>query len=146
MILCGIDPGKKGAVARYDLSQNQLFIQPIPATIAETLDVLKSCSDAHFVAIEKPYYPRMIGIKHAATIAQNYGVLLAGLTAMKVSFEQIPPAKWKQNLNLTSDKDASRQRATELFPTFADYWKLKKNDGLAEAALLAYWAKIRSKI
>jgi crossover junction endodeoxyribonuclease RuvC len=146
MIFCGIDPGKQGAIAKLCTDSDSLYIQPMPDTMSGVLLALKSCQDASFVAIEKPFFPPRIGIKHATTIAQNYGVLLAGLTDLQVSFEQIPPAKWKKNLSLSSDKEASRQRANELFPIYTHYWKLKKNDGLAEAALLAYWAKIRSKI
>ena len=36
-------------------------------------------------------------------------------------------------------KDASRMRAMELFPTRAELFKRAKDDGRADAALIAYW-------
>jgi hypothetical protein len=36
-------------------------------------------------------------------------------------------------------KDASRMRAMELFPSKAELFKRAKDDGRADAALIAYW-------
>ena len=51
----------------------------------------------------------------------------------------VPPQVWKRRFNLTSDKDASRARASELLPAHAHLWPLKEHDGRAEAALLALY-------
>jgi hypothetical protein len=37
------------------------------------------------------------------------------------------------------NKDASRQKASMLFPKFAHLWARKKDDGRAEAVLLAHY-------
>lgn len=139
MIYGGIDPGKKGAIARLD--GHHIDAIEMPSTVKEVLDALQILGDADLVAVEKPIYPAMIGIKNATTIALNYGVLLAGLTKIAVPFVQISPVKWKKSLDLSRDKDLSRQRATELFPDQAHLWKYKRQDGIAEAALLSWWAK-----
>ena len=35
--------------------------------------------------------------------------------------------------------EEARKRASELMPTASELWKLKSDDGVAEAALLAYY-------
>jgi hypothetical protein len=42
-------------------------------------------------------------------------------------------------MHLSTDKNASRALASQYFPDAADQWKLAKQDGRAEAALIAYW-------
>jgi hypothetical protein len=37
-------------------------------------------------------------------------------------------------------KDGARARASQLIPSAAHHWPLKKHDGRAEAALLAFYA------
>ena len=39
----------------------------------------------------------------------------------------------------SAGKDASRMRAMELFPSKAELFKRAKDDGRADAALIAYW-------
>ena len=56
----------------------------------------------------------------------------------------VTPQRWKGEVGIhirdRSNKDASRERASELFPSHAHLWKAKTKDGWAEAALIAYWA------
>jgi crossover junction endodeoxyribonuclease RuvC len=42
-------------------------------------------------------------------------------------------------MHLSADKGESRRRATQLFPDYADQWTRVKDDGRAEAALLAFY-------
>jgi hypothetical protein len=51
----------------------------------------------------------------------------------------VSPAKWKKALGLSADKGASRRRAIELWPERAQWFARVKDDGRAEAALIAYW-------
>ena len=62
-----------------------------------------------------------------------------------VPYTLVPPTRWKRVLALGKDKEESRQRAMQLFPT-ADL-HLKKHHGRAEALLLAYYGSLslRSK-
>ena len=41
-------------------------------------------------------------------------------------------------------KNAARKRASEILPAASELWQLKCDDGLAEAALIAYWGATRS--
>ena len=141
----GIDPGKKGAIAWLDES-GALTAVEMPSTTKDVLDVIESMAqhDVKMLALEKPIAMPGQGTKTTSTVFQAYGVLVAGLTVFHVPFIEVSPARWKRNLDLTSNKDMSRERASQMFPDYAHLWKLKRQDGVAEAALLAYWAKIKN--
>lgn len=142
----GIDPGKKGAIAW--LSQDgHLTAVEMPSTTKDVLDVIESMAqhDVKMLALEKPIAMPGQGTKTTSTVFQAYGVLVAGLTVFNVPFIEVAPARWKRNLDLTASKDLSRERATQMFPEYAHLWKLKRQDGVAEASLLAYWAKTQTR-
>jgi len=142
----GIDPGKKGAIALLD-EQNVVDALEMPETTKGVLEAIERMSeyDVKMLALEKPIAMPGQGTKTTSTVFQAYGVLVAGLTVFHVPFIEVAPARWKRNLDLTSSKDLSRERATQMFPEFAHLWKLKRQDGVAEAALLAYWAKTQTR-
>ena len=52
----------------------------------------------------------------------------------------MPIRDWKAALNLSSAKSASREQASLTFPDDAAQWARVKDDGRAEAALLAWYA------
>jgi len=141
----GIDPGKKGAIAWLDES-GALTAVEMPSTTKEVLLIIESMAqhEVKMLALEKPIAMPGQGTKTTSTVFQAYGVLVAGLTVFHVPFIEVSPARWKRNLDLTSNKDMSRERASQMFPDYAHLWKLKRQDGVAEAALLAYWAKIKN--
>ena len=91
--------------------------------------------------------PRQAG--HMAT-AFNYGLLVATVReALPSDRPPIYPSAriWKPDLGLSSDKEASRALASELFGAQATglYWPTKSREGVAEAALLGYWRARRLK-
>ena len=138
-IIIGIDPGKLGAIAALDTDDMSVIVHDMPATIEEKRAILSEIGRAHSAWIEKPFFPRMIGIKNAVTIAQAYGEMRACLFFAGVPTSEVPPAAWKKHLGLSGDKDASRAQAAMVFPDQAHLWARKKDDGRAEAALIAYY-------
>ena len=76
----------------------------------------------------------------------GYGALIACVAANKTPMHLVTPQKWKKHFGLTSDKDTSRQLAMQRFPDYADKFVRKKDDGRAEAALIAlYGAEVLNK-
>jgi len=60
------------------------------------------------------------------------------VTANRFRLVRVRPQAWKKKMGLIGkDKTASRGLARELFPQYAERFKLVKHDGLAEAALIA---------
>lgn len=150
MIICGIDPGLSGALAFFDTATGTLETIDMP-----TLTVGKAAKrriDEHQVAnllwhrsstghafIELLAGRPLEGVTSARTAGTGYGKILGVLAAVGVPFTEVSSNKWKAALGVTGDKDNSRLRASQLWPYASDQWPLKKHDGRAEAALIAYY-------
>jgi len=76
----------------------------------------------------------------------GYGALIACVAANKTPMHLVTPSKWKKHFNLSSDKDTSRQLAIQRFPDHYERFARKKDDGRAEASLIAlYGAEVLNK-
>ncbi len=138
MLILGIDPGRQGALALLDTAEGRVTCTDMPDTTAGLANFIVALPRVAFCIIEKPFYPQMIGIKNAAKIAEAYGALKACLHWGGIPTREVRPAEWKAALGLTSSKSASREKAGMLFPDDADQWNRVKDDGRAEAALIAW--------
>ena len=138
-IYLGIDPGKKGAIALFDVEACTVKTHDMPGTTRELHDLIASLPIIKRCTVEKPFYPQMIGVTNAAKIAQAYGTLIGALAWRDIPFAEVPPNKWKLKLSLSNNKNASREMAMQRFPDDADQFKRVKDDGRAEAALLAIY-------
>jgi crossover junction endodeoxyribonuclease RuvC len=153
-MILGIDPGQSGAFALYNPKHERVAVLDMPTLSITVNQSVKKMIDlsaikewllchemliAH-VIMEKPTAMPKQGI----TSAFNFGWTNGGLTglivgALAVRLTLIAPATWKKSMKLTADKDACRLRASQLFPNDADKWTRKKDDGRAEAAMLAWY-------
>lgn len=71
-----------------------------------------------------------------------FGLVEGVVAACKFSYELVMPAVWKRAMGLTGDKEQSRAMALRLFPTLAGELARKKDEGRAEALLIAeYWRR-----
>lgn len=136
----GIDPGRQGALALMSTETNTVNCIDMPDTTAALHDAIASFPIIKGCMVEKPFFPRMIGIANATKIAQAYGTLLGALQWRDIPFREITPSKWKAAMSLSSNKAASREMASQSFPAQSDLFKRVKDDGRAEAALLALYA------
>ena len=151
MIVIGIDPGISGAIARYNSSEasaaTQLIIWDMPIlevnkkkTISPYLvaNILKEAAAP--VYIEKVAAMPNQGVTSMFNFGKGFGVLLGAAAGLGLQTTQVTPQQWMKALKCQRGKDANRQRACELFPQYADMFSRKKDDGRADAALLAYYA------
>ena len=83
--------------------------------------------------------------KNGITAAFTFGWMCAGLetalVACEVPFTYVRPQEWKKAMKCPRDKDESRMRATQLMPSNAELWRLKKHDGRAEAAMIGLYGE-----
>ena len=70
---------------------------------------------------------------------EGYGMLQACIAANKHPTHFVTPAKWKGHFGLNRDKGVSRSKAMERFPEYAQLFSRVKDDGRAEAALIALY-------
>ena len=139
--ILGIDPGKSGAFALLDCDEMGVATYDMPGTLDEKLALIADIGKVKCAWLERPFFPRMIGIKNAVTIAVAYGELKACLFFAGVPTFEVDPSAWKKYMRLSTDKNASRALASQFFPDSADQWARVKDDGRAEAALIALYGK-----
>ena len=153
MIVLGMDPGLKGAIARLT-DDDELWIEDVPTlpckpkgnevnipVLNEIIETLSFEADHAFIE-QVSSMPKQ-GVATTFKFGETYGAQRALVVAHGVPVTYIPPSKWKPEIGLTKDKNLSRTRATQLFPKFAHYFKRAKDDGRAEAALIAYYGRQR---
>ena len=135
----GIDPGRQGAIALLHPETSELTVWDMPDTTTALHDLIAGLPMVKRCYVEKPFYPQMIGVTNAAKIAQAYGTLIGALSWRDIPFVEVRPAKWKAAMDLSTSKSASREKASQMFPDCADQFKRVKDDGRAEAALIAFY-------
>lgn len=148
--IIGIDPGLGGALAL--LYNNDLEIYDMPtiqdgtkrrvdhAQLAVILDTWAKHQGITCV-IEK--VASMPGNGHAGafTFGRAAGVVIGAVAANFIPIVEVPPQVWKRKTQTPTDKDGARLRASEIFPRYAGQWARIKDDGRAEAALIAYYGR-----
>lgn len=145
-IFCGIDPGKKGAMAIMGYSNTtgeRYMMKIIPFDPQEYIKALKQFNGAT-VCIEQVHSISKQGIASSFTFGVMYGWLLGMLDTIGVSYQVVSPQKWKKEYGLNSDKAKSIEVCHRLFPNVSlkrtERCK-KDDDGLAEALLLCEYAR-----
>ena len=80
------------------------------------------------------------GRNRVLTMGKGVGAIVDALEVCDVPVVAEPvPSKWKADMGLSSDKEASRAMALALFPAHAAMFKRKKDHDRAEACLLGVW-------
>lgn len=146
MNILGIDPGMSGAIAWYDGAELIVWNMPIHPKEAggNDLDIHKlyrtisqNVPDHCFLEKTTPM-PGVSG-KASYSMGKSEGALVGILVALFVPYTLVRPAQWKKEMACPADKNLSRQRASQLLPAYAHNWDRKKDDGIAEAALIALY-------
>jgi crossover junction endodeoxyribonuclease RuvC len=154
MRVIGIDPGLDGAVAIINGTGNLVVIDMPTVTVerngkskrqvsaTELAQILAShnSNNCH-VFVEKVSAMAGQGVTSVFSFGRSFGMIEGILAAYKLPVTYVAPATWVKAVGRGQGKDASRARAMELFPNNQADFKLKKWDGRADAALIAYWGK-----
>ena len=148
-MILGVDPGKTGAIAALTVDGRLAGVDDMPVTgsivSAALLDELvhnrvDPLADRPGTAvIELVHAMPGQGVTSMFSFGRSLGVVEGVLAAQEWSIEWVTPARWKKTLGLSADKDESRRRAIELWPEHAGLFARKKDNGRAEAALIAWW-------
>lgn len=148
----GIDPGAAGAVAILEAGKLvQVFDMPVvevqvggkakrrvaPEILASELR-LYNVADTVAVVEQVGAMPGQ-GVTSMFAFGQAYGLVLGVLAGLWIPTTTVTPTTWKKALKLNAGKDGARAKAAQLWPAQAGEFKRVKDDGRAEAALLAYW-------
>lgn len=172
--ILGIDPGLGGALALYTLPEDGFDTPPVihdmpnhpdggidAAALVQLVTDLVNGLPRHgqiHAAIENVgSRPRQAG---AFAFGLSTGIIHGVLAAAGVPFTLVSPAVWKASMGLrrhvaaagqaeetpAQNKTRARQLAAQLFPGAASQFKRIRDDGRAEALLLAvYFANRKEK-
>ena len=142
----GIDPGKSGALAIIHASGN---VEIVPFDAAQySLKLARICTGEYPVTccVEKVGAMPGQGVVSMFNFGHNLGLIEGLLQAYGISYQLVPPQTWKKEFSLSSDKAKSIEVCQKLFPDvslLATERSRKPNDGMAEALLMAEYARRR---
>ncbi len=162
MIILGIDPGLSGALAL--LTPTTLEVFDVPSFKAKTrgremngpevarwldsqgceasgLDEGENRSMIDHAFIESVAAMSRQGVASMFKFGYTAGRLRGIVEAHFIPVTLVSSQKWKRDLGVPREKDAARARASELFPSHSDLFVRVKDDGRAEAALIAEWGR-----
>lgn len=153
--ILGADPGVSGAFCLLNKDTQRLIAYPIPTTKIKGKTALDGVSlaawlDTHRNLIDFGYVEQVTSRPRQAGQFQfgiNTGVIHGMLWANAIPWKLVPPNQWKFWFNIKRDdtqtyrdmKNHSRALASEQWPEQADLFKRIKDDGVAEAALIALY-------
>lgn len=154
MKVLGVDPGASGALALVEGGQ-LVAVEDMPTRIDTLSDgrertrvdgralarlLLTWSPDAVF--LEQVNARPGEGPVGAFAFGRNVGVVEGAVGVLGVLATQVPPGNWQRAVRVRRGPDGdiktpARMRAQELYPQHAHLFRRKKDDGRADAALLA---------
>ena len=140
----GIDPGKSGALALLT-EDGQCTVVPFQESAYTA--ILKAASGPSSVCcLEKVGAMPGQGVVSMFNFGHNLGYIEGLLQAFDIPYQLVPPQTWKKEFCVTSDKNTSIEVCRKLFPhvcLLPTARSRKPSDGMAEALLLAEYARRR---
>ena len=153
MLIIGIDPGISGSICFFE--DGKIIDTVEMPTMAEGKKNKRQVNGSQIyneiskrvknfdkqnvrVIIEQVSAMPGQGVTSMFNFGQSYGILKGICSAMQLPMYFVRPAKWKKYFNLiNSEKDASRTKAIEIFPSFSSQLSKKKDSNKADAILIA---------
>ena len=161
MIYIGIDPGLNGAVgvvwdSELAYCDPQVFDTPTmvvsgiknkrvhnTAAMAAILKPWSTIAEKVLVVLENVHSMPKQGVASSFSFGQGLGMWQGIIAAFGMPLEMPSPQRWKKEIlaDQGKDKDASRFKAIQLYPALASQLSRKKDDGRAEAILMAEYGR-----
>ena len=151
MIILGIDPGVTGAVAWWrdgavykveDLPAIEVVVgkgkrkQLQPSLLA---NMLYDGPEIGRIYLEHVQSMPGEGAVGAFSFGRGFGQIEGVIACMQTPYVLVRPAKWKAALGVPADKGGARALACRRCPDLAPQFARVKDDGRAEAALIALY-------
>lgn len=153
-LILGVDPGLSGALVWFD-PVKRVLIEVLQAPLVKlpngknTLNLQSLALTFHrmapktkFAVIEKVHSMPDQGVVSTFRFGQALGQIEGLIASHLIPAHLVPPESWKHVFQLSSDKAKSLSLARHLFPKQTAYFLRAKDDGLAEASLLAVYGAL----
>jgi crossover junction endodeoxyribonuclease RuvC len=124
--------GKKDKNVYNEVAMAQLLTKIVVHYITNSLVVLENVHSM----------PRQ-GVASSFTFGMGLGIWKGIIATLGLPLEMPSPQRWKKEIltDQGKEKDASRAKAIQLFPSIAEQFARVKDDGRAEAMLLAEYGR-----
>lgn len=150
MMVIGIDPGVAGALIVLDENARLWEFIDMPTVEVRGKRRIDPVRVVGFLGGYDPRRTRAViedvqgvqgsGATSAFTFGRGVGILEGILATIRIPTTWVRPQQWTRDLGVGADKGAHRQAAMRLHPDDAHLFARVKDDGRADAALLAHWA------
>ena len=151
----GVDPGVSGAIAVTSSTLGLIQVIDMPTVEVKVGKSLKRriSPELLMVALREVVTPDCVamveqvrampgqGVSSMFAFGEAYGLIRGVLAGLGVRTHTVTPVSWKKEMALNKGKDASRAMAAQLWPDQAGLFARVKDDGRAEAALIAEFAR-----
>ena len=140
MTYIGIDPGKNGGLAILQGEEVQTFRydrDTYRCVLSDLRGEKAMCCLEHVSAMPGQ------GVTSMFRFGEGFGWLQGMLEAYEIPYELVRPQKWKKEFSVTADKNTSIEVCKRRFPgvNLISLGCRKEHDGMAEALLLAEYAR-----
>lgn len=156
MFIIGIDPGASGAVAILEKSGKLVHVFDMPSLELMAGGKAKRRVNPEMLAAELKLYADQgatavveqvgampgQGVSSMFAFGESFGLAKGVLAGLHIPTSTVTPGKWKKAMGVNAGKDGSRAKAAQLWPLQAAEFKRVKDDGRAEACLIAEWARV----
>lgn len=152
-MILGIDPGLNGALAW--VSDDGHLIDVIDMPVVEVngkkkvspqiLTVIISARKARLVVVEDVHAMPGQGVSSTFNFGFSAGLISGVVAGLQLPIVLYRPAYWKRQAGVPADKGGARQMAQRYWPGSRAFDRVK-DDGRAEAALLARWIALKGEI
>jgi crossover junction endodeoxyribonuclease RuvC len=113
------------------------------AAMAAVLKPWSTIAEKVLVVLESVHSMPKQGVASSFSFGQGLGMWQGIIAAFGMALEMPSPQRWKKAMlaDQGKDKDASRFKAIQLFPSLTSQLSRKKDDGRAEALLLGEYGR-----
>lgn len=154
MKIVGVDPGKRGALALLDTESGATKFADMPLVSYGTKQLVSGLGIAQVIedwqpdagAIERVGARPGQGSVSMFNFGASYWGAKSVIECFCPSLMLVTPQTWKRRLGLIGkDKEAARELAIKLYPEAASMLRRKKDEGRAEALLIASYGALELK-
>lgn len=152
-MILGIDPGLNGAIAWVSDDGHLIGVADMPTVEVAgkkkvspqmLVAMLEDYDDVKMVAIEEVGAMPGQGVTSMFSFGYSAGILAGVCAGLRMPMSFYRPSVWKRAAGVPADKGGGRQMAQRFWPGCRDFDRVK-DDGRAEAALLARWVALKEK-
>lgn len=149
-VILGVDPGITGALAFIDNEVATLKLFPMPSFMTNRskkryfvdtmgLGLILENNPPLMAYVEEVWSSPQMGEPRAFAFGDSYGCIRGALGSRLIPYVPVLPQKWKGEMRVPTAKTGARREAMRLFPHCREAFSRVKNDGEAEAALIALY-------